>query len=163
MNIIKATQVRISKDGKSAQAVILVGTGSARKSKTIHVNLSRSGEMIAPNPFFSREEILAGYRLAETKVADAKLALEEAQKHERNMMFLGSEKRSWLKPHHGDADKAKSTWHELAVKETEKASRHLEEMIANEAKVKENFPIMVKFEAEQRITAGKKPAQKRAA
>ena len=164
--VIKASQVRVSKDGKSAQVVVLVGTGSARKSKTIHVKIARKGDaLVAPNPFFSQTEILAGYRHAEKKVIDAKIALRDAQKHERNMLFLSSEKRPWMNPEKGHVELAKSTWYDLAVKETEKAGQALSEAIDNERDVREKFPLTVTFEAVERFTAGNKPSesQKRAA
>ena len=158
--IIKASQVRISKDGKSAQVVVVVGTGSARKSKTIHVKIARKGDaLIAPNPFFSQSEILAGYRLAESKIAEAKAALKDAQKHEANMLFLGNEKRKWLKPVLGDVEKAKTVWYDLAVQETEKANQAFSAAIDHEREVREKFPLTVTFEAVERFTAGKKPSE----
>jgi hypothetical protein len=136
--------IKVAKNQKAAQVVVLCSSGSKRISRTIHVPYVK-GQRLAfiPNPLLSKEEI-------RKKHADADAAVRLMQEdflmhkhHERNMFFLAYESRPWLNPCQGHVHLARTVWLPLAEQASKRADELLSQAREERDKIFRDNPYLV--------------------
>ncbi len=149
--IVKANEGQLSSDRKSVQLVVVVGTGSSRKSVTVHARYN-GADLVGPNPFYGKEVLEKLHRDAQAVLDSARAELDEARRHEQAMFTLAFKRRPWMVLTGNEV-----AWHEFAIDEALEAGKKFSAAFHEMNKVEEKFPLLVQFECGKIIPSGKKP------